>query len=650
MTLDQFKEQLQNVDSEAHAALLRYVKGLFETSRGQMSKYYDTWDAHDEVFRSRRPLDKADVEAKVKGKPAKMIVPLTFSQIMTFVAFSIMSITQNRRFFELEPTGSEDNVLTEPLELILERDLRRNQWMTFLTQFFLNVGRFSLGVGEVCYEECYRYMRISKTEQVEGAFGQVEEKTTNNFEKLPYFLGNKVYSVSPYRFFPDVSLPLERYQEGEYCGSEDMFSYSSLYDGLNFNLDKIRKYSEDGYKNRREISRVDLGMVGTPRENPNLGNPMTGSDDPFHSEENVVKGPVVISKMVFQINPSKFKFGGKDETMGEEDFPVRFICWVANDSTVVRFMEASYLHGMYPYFLGQYLPDQHELVSQSLADTCEQITNLVTWKLNAHVTSIRSSLQGKSVIDPAGVDTRTLDSDSPYIYLKKNASLQGVDRYVKQLNTVDTTQNVMKDVGDLDGLLEKITGWSAQMQGQYSQGRRSATQDRVVAQGAGARGKTVLGAIWDTAFEPLGRQLLINNRQDMEYDTFVRIVGQRTWPTNTNTGVPYTVDEVFAIFKADALTLATAEDFFVFDGTLPSEKAFLAQSLQEIFMTILSNPQVALVLGFDPATIKELFNQIYLLRGVTPARLPTPSPQATAQLAAQLQVANTPPSGTSGTA
>lgn len=650
MEFNTFRERvMKDPSSPEHGAMLRHVRGLIDKSRGDMSKNYSTWDIHDQIFRARRPVDREDAEAKAKGKPIKIAVPMGFSQIMTFVAFSVMSITQNRRFFELEPTGTEDNPLLEPLELILERDLRRNQWITFLVQFFLNIGKFSLSAAEICYEEDFRYMRVEKTEQVPGAFGTSQEKTTFDFQKIPVFEGNKVYTISPYRFFPDTNLPISQYQRGEFCGSEDVFTVSGLKSlgGDLFNLDKIPKYTEVGYEARRKVSRVDLGP---PRENPNLG--AQNTNDPNHSSEYATSGPVTVTKIVFQARPKDLKFnvGEKNEdTMGEEDFPVRYICWYANDKTVIRLEEAYYLHGMFPYIAAQYIPDQHEVVSQSLSDICEQITDLITWKMNAHITSIRSNINGRVVIDPSGIDTKKLDSRSPYIYLKQGASQTGVDRYIKQLDVTDTTQNVMKDITELDSLQEKISGWSAQMQGQYSTGRRSATQDRVVAQGAGARGKTIVGSIWDTAFEPLGKQLIANNRQEMNFETFKRIVGEREWPINRNTGVAYTVDEIFVLFKADAVSIATAEDFFVFDGTLPSEKAFLAQSLQEILMTIMTNPEVALVLGFDANVIKELFNQVYLLRGVTPARLPT-KPTAAPGQAAPPKVLPTPPAITSGAA
>ena len=609
--------------SREHTALLDHVKSLIASSRREMSKNYANWDYHDTIFRSRRVIDKEDRNALAKNQPAKMIVPLTYSQILTFVAFCVQSITQNKRFYQLEPTGTEDNPLREPMELILERDLRKNNWQSFLVQHFLDIGRFCLGAAEVCYREELRYIRVPQTNVVAGAFGTQTQTTSSPFTAIPVFEGNKIYPISPYRIFPDCGrgLPLTRYQEGEFCGSEDMFSMAVLKSDTQnlFNLDSIPKFAQKDYDTRRKESRIDEVDVFNPERRQGMNEVPTG-------DAMVKKGSVVVTKIVFDLIPKNFVVEDK-RPLGEEDFPIRYIVWYANDKTIIRFEEAYYLHGQFPYIISQYLPDQNRIVNEGLSDVCNEITTTITWLINAAITNKRSALDGKFLVDPAGVDIKSLESRSPYIYLKKNASQTGVDRYIKQFQTQDYTTTYMQDAGQLKELLENTTGWSSQMQGQYSSGRRSATQDRVVAQGASARGKTILGPIWDTSFEPLGKQLIANNRQEMSFDTFSRIVGQNpTTLVNPETMVPYTPEELYAAFHADPVTIATSEDFFVYDGTQPSEKAFLAQSLQEILMELMSNPVVAQALGYGPNEIRNLFNQIYLLRGVTPSELPVPLP------------------------
>lgn len=628
-SFDDFKKKLMlpvtedgaKPSSPEHEFLLTHAKGLIEISRKEMSKHYSNWDYNNSVFRSRRLIDKEDRNANAKGQTAKMIVPLTFSQIMTFVSYGLATMTQNQRFFQFEPNKRKINPLAEPLEHIVERDLRKNTWQSFLVQFLLDIGRFSIGCAEVCYREEYRNIRVPQTQQSTGAFGAQVTTQSSDFQQIPVFVGNKIYPISPYRCFPDTRLPLTRYNDGEFFGSEDMFSMATLKsDTANlFNLDSIPKLTEDAYNKRRQNSRIDdLEFIPARTQ---------GGDAELREPANMVKsGSCVITKLVCDIVPKNFKLNN-EPVLGTEAFPVRYIIWYANDRTIVRFEEAYYLHGMFPYILTQFIPDQHQIVNEGLADVCDQITTTITWLINAAITSKRSSLDGKFIVDPAGVDIKSLESRSPYIFLRKNASQTGIDRYIKQFQTVDTTATYMQDASQLKELLENITGFSSQMQGQYSTGRRSATQDRVVAQGSSARGKVVLGPIWDQAFEPLGKQLIANNRQEMDFETFQRILGDAPSDAiNPDTQMTFTTEELFALFQADPITIATSEDFFVFDGTQPSEKAFLAQSLQEILMTILSNPEVGMMLGYGPEQVRALFDQVYLMRGVTPASLPDAAP------------------------
>src|SRR5690606_32857731 len=255
-------------------------------------------------------------------------------------------------------------------------------------------------------KEDYKYIRVQETRQVDGPFGQEGQQTTNKFQKIPYFVGNKVYSVSPYRIFPDTDLPLTRYQEGEFCGSEDMFSLSALRaDETLFNLDKIPKFDEKAYKDRLSKSRIDVNL-GTRVSAADQSKGFHASTDSTNEEGYVKNGSVVVTKVVIDITPADLKTDD-GKKLGEEKHPVRYIVWYANDQTIIRFEEAYYLHGMFPYIISQFLPDQHRNVNESLADVCAPIAGLITWLINAHVTAQRSTIEGKFLVDPAGVDMKT---------------------------------------------------------------------------------------------------------------------------------------------------------------------------------------------------------------------------------------------------
>lgn len=603
------EKDIEKVDSEDHSDLLAYVKRRVDKSRKDMRKHHAKWEKNDSVFRSERSFDTEDRKAMSKGQPGKMVIPLSKSQVLSFVSYCLITMTQNRRFFEIEPTGSEDNPLAESVELILERDVRRNRWSSFLLQFLLDVGVKGLGCAEVCWEEVRRKVRteVKGTESV--AFGGEVQTSSVQYIDVPVNIGNTVHSISPYRFFPDTNFPVDQYQRGEFCASEDFWSYTELVAfGDCINLDKIPKMSKTDLEARESCTKGDFSDFQT-RQKADMGG------DNSAEAEYVTDGKVLVTKGVYELIPAKVKIDGKP--IGKETFPVRFVIWYANDKVIIRYTEANDLHGYFPYIASTMLPDQTKALADSLADDCSQLTDLITWLCNAHITSIRGHIEGKLIVDPAGIDVKSLENRGPFIYLKRNASQTGVDRYIKELQRSEPTANFLQEVQGLTELLEKCTGFGNNMMGQFANGRRSATEARGVSQGATSRAKTILSHIWDSAFEPLGRMLLCNNRQMMEQDTFNRIVGST--PSDQMDSAT-----LFSLFKSDPESIASSEDFFVFDGTLPSEKAFLAQSLQELMMQLFQSPEMLQVMGYGPNEIRILLDEIYNLRGVTMARLPVP--------------------------
>jgi hypothetical protein len=106
--------------------------------------------------------------------------------------------------------------------------------------------------------------------------------------------------------------------------------------------------------------------------------------------------------------------------------------------------------------------------------------------------------------------------------------------------------------------------------------------------------------IWTGGLAPVARQLLCNHRQSLSIDMFARRVGVTK------------VDQYLA-FHQSPEDLVKSSDFFLFNGTLPSEKSFVAQSLQELLAIVLQNPDAALQFNLDP---NKLIKEIYELRGI----------------------------------
>lgn len=586
---DNIKAQLEQEDiTPFHKALLQHCKNLVDMSRQHMGSFYNEWDRHDEVYRGIRQPDKKDKQARERGEPEKMVIPMTYAQVQTFVAFCFALYYQRERMFQLIGTGAEDHRPAKVGEALLQRDLTYNTFESRLYQFLLDIARFGLGVVKTGWVRETQKVRTTVQQEGFSLFGmQIGAGRTVEVEEIQTkFLGNKILNVSPYRFFPDVRLPICRFQEGEFVASEDEVSYIKLKqmekDGDIAGVKWLKPMSKQDLENRgsSRLFKTDIADSTSTR--------MTGS-----------KGVHVLTEVQVTLVPSEFEIDGVP--MGEEDYPVKYNVWYINDQRVVKAEPLGYAHDQYTYDIAEFSPDMHRLINDGLAGSIDQLQSVISWFINSHITSVRKTIQNWLVVDPNGVEMKDIVDRKPVIRLKPNVSSMGIDRWIMQLPVNDVTKDHINDAKLLQDAIQVVTGINDNALGQFHQGRRSATEARNVNSATAARLKMVALLIFKNALEPLARKLLSNLRDGLDEQTIVRVVGMSD---------PSAPGEFLSVTKAD---LAGNYDFEIFDGTLPSEKHFQSQALEELLQSLFSNPEVIPMLGYDP---RLLLKEVLELRGI----------------------------------
>jgi hypothetical protein len=615
--------QLNKEDDKSplHKALLEHGLQLVKMSRGKMSESYGTWDMHDQVFRGLRYFDRDDIEQSRQGKPVKMVVPNTFAQVMTFDSFLFLMFNQNRTFFELVPTGDEDYGDKEKdMELLLQRDLRKNQWNATLFQHLLDVGRFGVGVNE-CYwtkEMTHAYLQ---PEPKVVTYNTVEStiRSGSAWQEFVKYEGNLVRPISPYRWYPDTRFPLTEFQRGEFCACEEEFSITSLRAledaGEVAGIDHIKELNPNFTKLRGGESRFSFDVVTETKRT-------TGGSmyKPGQSE-----GTVIVTKLQVRLTPSKFKLEN-DKKLGPEEFPIMYHLWYANDNRVIRCEPAYWWHDQFGYSLSQFTPDMQHTVNTGLAELIYRLQDVISWHINSRITDVRRNMRGRLIVDPGGIETSSLDGDGD-VYLRSNVSKAGVDRFVKQLDMRDTTQGHMQDADILGKVMQTVTGVNDNIMGQYNTGRRSAQEARTVLSGAAGRMKLHGYMIWESGIAPMGKMMLSNLRQSLSFESFARAIGGR----------PEEQQARFAAFQGLPEEVICGDDYFIFDSTLQSEKGFMAQSLQDLLSVILQSDPVAaakLAQGIDPTKIVD---EIQYLRGAGNVKRFRYSPEEQQAIAAEQQ-------------
>lgn len=580
----------QRLEEEEHDDELIKLRdrcvSMVKMSRSSMSKFYEKWDKNLDVYAGRRQRDKKDAEAFAHDEPEKLVVPMSFAQVQTFVAFCFLLFTQNRRFYEMISTGDEDNEIANDVEEILDRDLRNNGFYQVLYQLLLDVARLNLGVIKHWWvKEEQEYTAIVPETEIPSEFGPpIIVPETEETRSAVKYEGNRISSISPFNFFPDTRFPIRDWQKGSFVADETEWHLSQLEEweaeGLAYGVEFVQPMDKSAFEKRGETRLA--AMRGSFEKN----------NKPSNSDSRDFL--VCLTEVQIKIRP-------KDFGLGESTKLTKHVVQIANDTRIIRVEPLTYLHDDWTYDLAQFSPDTHQQLGESLSDTIDPLQNVISYLFNSRMASVKRSLENNLVIDPSGVNMASVESRSPWITMKKGAPRLGVDKFLRQLNYQDTTASHLSDADATMKMINIVTGVNENALGQFSGGRRSATEARAANSGSAARPKVTASIIWSSCLAPLGKKLKSNHRSGISLDSFVKILGQ-------DAAVRYD-----KFHPADLGTLIGDEDHFVFDSTLQSEKGFVAQSLQELASIMMSSPEVMSMLPMD---LGALLTEILTLRGV----------------------------------
>ena len=585
------KELEQEAFTPFHRQLLQDTKALVDMSRRHMQLQYDKWDHNAKIFDLWYHLDQQDRKARERKEPEKQVFPLSYSQQMAFIAFCFTVYTQRERFFEVEGMNLDSHKAAKLAEVLLARDLAHSKFGLKLYQFLLDISRFGIGIFKTAWVRETQRLMVQKDQGMFQSFlGKLIGGGQPQMEQqiVTKYLGNDIMNVSPYRFFPDTRLPLRRFQEGEFVGSEDEYAYTAL-------KQQEKEGMIVGCRWLKPFTKKMLADRGQSRFSDDVN--IIDSDISTHAGQ--TKGSFVLTEVQRVFIPNEYQIDGKP--LGKEDYPVKYLIAYVNDTRIVRCEPLNYAHDQFTYDAGQFSPDILHLLSQSLSDTIDGLQSLVSWFINSRITNVRKVISDKLVVNPEGIEMKDLQDRNPIIRMKpaSSAARLGIDMCIKQLELKDVTQNHLKDAEFLKDFTQTTTGINENILGQFYPGRRSATENRNVNSAAASRLKMTASLLFEQTFIPMGQKMVSNLRDGLDEETFVKLQGIQG------------LQDGFMGVTRDQLV--GKYDFEMFDGTLPSEKNILASVLENVVQEGMKNPEIAVAWGID---LRAMLLEAMELRGI----------------------------------
>lgn len=608
--------EMDSTSSEFQRKVLETVRKWMKGSADKMSSFHTAWDANSYIYRGYRMMDKEDAEAIKDGEPAKLIVPITYAQVQTAISFILSTYTQRDNILELRGVGPEDEKNSLAVSTDLSYQLNHDKFVLKLYFWLLDALKQGFGVVRVEWDENYVPMRVAKQvpdNSIGNMFGaifgkKIPTKTEEAVEEVLQYQGNKVRNISPYAFYPDPSVTIANFQDGLFVGVEEevaMINLESREGEIYFGTDKIPKQiSAELFKERARRVKGPFNDEGTEKGVLSEREEKAGSAIRLELE------CTLSEKEASRLWGANFGSGTK---------PVKWLITTVNDQKVIRFEKKGNLHGRYSFELFEFSPDHDSFYNPGLADTISELQNIVTFFLNSHIVNVRKIIANRFIVDPTKVEMDDVKTGS--IYIRTKGAQGDINRVIKQLETSDITRNNIADMEVLSSLVQAITGINENALGQYSAGRRSATEARNVNAGAAARLKMHASLAWMQGIQPFGQQMLSNTRQWRTPEVYANIVGDLA------------VEAPFeSAILADPTKLAGGYDFVPYDATLPTDRQFQAGVLQELFTVLVSNPNTIQLLNKDPIKLLNYIAQLYNIRNLKDFDLSSlPAPALPAQ-------------------
>jgi len=196
--------------SKFQAKLLTQMKGYINAAADHMSSYWHVWDEYDKIYRGYRIMDREDKKAASKKESVKIVVPMTYAQAQTGIAFLYTLFNQRERFFELKGTGVEDERAARGMEIDLAYQLRKTKFPLVIYNWIQDAFKYGFGVVKHSWEIDHTKVRSRvpidpSTLKKLGSFLGIKSQTQfeEKINSIISFEGSQPQNISPYSFFPD---------------------------------------------------------------------------------------------------------------------------------------------------------------------------------------------------------------------------------------------------------------------------------------------------------------------------------------------------------------------------------------------------------------------------------------------------------------
>ena len=496
-----------------HDKLRDLIMQRASLSATTMSTRHKAWNDIDFTLTSYIPVDEKEKSVKENDsrKPISIVFPYSYTVLETLLSFYVAAFLQDP-IFRYEGVGPHDVVGAILLEkLIAFQCIKNKVGLNLHTQAR---DAFSYGFGVVTPIWVTEYSKNTTTSKTPGflGFGSKEIVTT---EDICTFEGNALENIDPYRYLPDVNVPIHEPQKGEYVGWVSSTNLMTL-------LDNEKNCKDSSIFNVKYLKKLNGTKTNIFVGDSSGRNVKTGLSS-VHGVSNNVTNPVDVVKMFVKLIP-------KDFEIGDSEYPEMWYFEVAADSVIITAKNAGSISDLFPVSVIAPDYDGYSLSPISRIEILYGLQGVLDFMFNSHVANVRKAINDMIIYDPYLVNGDDLRNPAPgkLIRLRRPAWGRGVKDVATQLNVNDVTRGNIADSTWLVQWMDRISGADASMQGALRQGgpdRLTSTEFQGTQSGGINRLERMSRVIGMQGMQSIGTFFANHNKQMMQNDSYIKLAG-----------------------------------------------------------------------------------------------------------------------------
>lgn len=576
-------------NTQRHADVLAYLQKRIDYSERKMGQFYDRWTANE--YRVQACIDPEEYtriveRLKNKGKASKnnveselkltITVPYMFSTLSTIVTYLVHTFAGRKPIFPLSSYKNELQQSVPLMESVLQYNCDHTRLVKNLFNFMWDGQLYGVSVLRTVWQVKQRNRTVWQA-QADGPSVRTKKLKT-------VYEGNEVISVDPFNFFPDPNVPMcEVNKRGE-------FVFWRTFEGKH----TIKKAEADGL-----LMHIN-GAKGLPAQRETNSN--SDSVRNARAMGDTLTGDKADHQGVdyYQVDQGTIEIIPAELGLSNRTWPEKWIFTILNNSQIVQAEPFDADHDMHPVAVAEPYSTGYGFGQLAIADYLAPMQDIMSWLINSHAANVREVLNNSFVVDPAKIEMQDFENKTPgaprILRLKPSAKGTDVRAAIMQLQVQDVTQSHLGDLQVFQRLGDVMSGVNDNLRGIETAGsRKTATEVRISGEAGASRLASIAKLISAQALVDLQEQMVVNIQQYLSESFYVDIVGQEGHES--------------AQFVTPEMLVG---DFHypVHDGTLPVDKAAMAQAFADITQLILQDQQLRA--GYD---IQRLIDHLAELAG-----------------------------------